>query len=172
MNKDLIFSSLLAIHHEFWNTAVALGKAEPPQGKWSIAQHVQHINKTLGGMSRYLQSDRKTLVDKFGLSDHPSRSFEEVEAVFNKFFEVPRVSPERFNPAGAGDIQLNDEIRAGEAILVNMRHSMQQWREEDFDRHNCPHPAAGMFTLREMLYFSIIHADHHHKAIRMMEAVR
>lgn len=172
MNKDLIFSSLQANHHEFWNTAVALNQTEPPAGKWTAAQHVQHINKTLGGIARFLQGDKAVLTEKFGVSANGSRPFEEVEKIFSVFFAEPRKAPVQFVPVDAGEIHLSDEIRNGEALLVAMRSSLNAWTEEDLDRQNCPHPLAGTFTIREMLYFSIMHAHHHHQAILLYEALR
>ena len=37
--------------------------------------------------------------------------------------------------------------------------------EEDLDNYILPHPLIGKTTIREMLYFTIYHVQHHHKAI-------
>ena len=35
------------------------------------------------------------------------------------------------------------------------------WSEEELDRHQIPHPALGLISVREMVYFIGIHTRHH-----------
>jgi hypothetical protein len=38
---------------------------------------------------------------------------------------------------------------------------LQKFQEEQFDEIMLPHPILEKITLREMLYFTIYHAEHH-----------
>ena len=42
---------------------------------------------------------------------------------------------------------------------------LDSFEEDDLDKYLIPHPVLGKLTIREMLYFTICHTLHHHKAI-------
>ncbi|MFN2437645.1 MAG: hypothetical protein ABR503_00495 [Chitinophagaceae bacterium] len=47
---------------------------------------------------------------------------------------------------------------------------LNKYSEEEIDRFVLPHPLLGKLTLREMMYFTIYHVEHHHKiTIRNLE---
>ena len=39
------------------------------------------------------------------------------------------------------------------------------WSEKDLDKYKLPHPLLGKLTVREMLFFTIYHNEHHLKAM-------
>jgi hypothetical protein len=41
---------------------------------------------------------------------------------------------------------------------------MDKFSEAQLDEYVLPHPILGKLTIREMLYFTIYHATHHHLA--------
>jgi len=40
---------------------------------------------------------------------------------------------------------------------------VRKYNEQQLDSYILPHPLIGKLTLREMLYFTLYHAEHHHK---------
>jgi hypothetical protein len=38
---------------------------------------------------------------------------------------------------------------------------MHTWSEDDLDNHRLPHPLLGKLTVREMLFFTLYHIQHH-----------
>ena len=161
MNKTAIFNALKAAHTGLWDTALAFHSQQMPDGKWSVEQHVRHINKTMGGMARFLQTDKGLLEQKFGVSAKPSRTPEEIDRVFAGFFENGAQSPANFIPEETRDLSLESEISSGKQMMEKTSEGLNTWSEEQLDHQLCPHPLLGNFTVREMLYFSILHAQHH-----------
>jgi hypothetical protein len=51
-------------------------------------------------------------------------------------------------------------------LVVALNRKIDKISEEDLDKHNLPHPLIGKTTIREMLYFTIYHVQHHQKAIK------
>jgi hypothetical protein len=49
-----------------------------------------------------------------------------------------------------------------EAFISNL----QNWSEEELDIYNCPHPVLGKTTIKEVLYFTIYHVQHHTEIIK------
>ena len=46
--------------------------------------------------------------------------------------------------------------------------SLTKWSEAELDRYLLPHPLLGKLYLREMLYFTIYHTQHHLCAIKKL----
>ena len=171
MNNTEILNALKAAHTGLWDTALALRSQKMPEGKWSVEQHVQHINKTMGGMARFLQTDKNVLEQKFGLTQNSSRTPEEIDRLFAPFFENQPKSPANFVPEETEAISLENEISAGQQMIAKAGDGLNSWTEEQLDSQQCPHPLLGNLTLREMLYFSILHAQHHASLItRLLKA--
>jgi uncharacterized damage-inducible protein DinB len=49
---------------------------------------------------------------------------------------------------------------------VALNRKIDKISEEDLDKHILPHPLIGKTTIREILYFTIYHVQHHQKAIK------
>lgn len=47
-------------------------------------------------------------------------------------------------------------------MLDQLIKSIQKYSEQELDQTILPHPLLGKITLREMLYFTIYHVEHHH----------
>ncbi|MCB9182399.1 MAG: DinB family protein [Flavobacteriales bacterium] len=41
-----------------------------------------------------------------------------------------------------------------------------RWSESDLERYLLPHPLLGKLTLREMLYFTLYHVQHHQALVQ------
>ena len=46
---------------------------------------------------------------------------------------------------------------------------MERWKDVDLDRYLLPHPLLGKITLREMLYFTTFHIQHHQQTIENLQ---
>ena len=44
--------------------------------------------------------------------------------------------------------------------------TFDRWKDADLDKYLLPHPLLGKLTLREMMYFTILHVNHHQHAIK------
>ena len=62
-------------------------------------------------------------------------------------------------------------IDEGRTLLAAMVEALARWSESDLDAFLCPHPAMGPLTVRVMVMFTALHADHHRKGIeKLVEA--
>lgn len=50
-------------------------------------------------------------------------------------------------------------------LIMSLNQKIDKLDEEELDNYILPHPLIGKTTIREMLYFTIYHVQHHHKAI-------
>ncbi len=52
-----------------------------------------------------------------------------------------------------------------QGLVQKLCKRMNKYSEEELDKYILPHPLMGKVTLREMLYFTIYHVQHHEKQI-------
>ena len=167
MNKSDIITHLQAAHTSFWDTASQVPNPTISiNGKWSVAQNVQHINIGLSRIDAYLELPKSTIEAKFGLSNRNSKSQVIMTKVFGNAFENGVQSTESFLPEE--NLQTRIEIlnSQGKQFLKALIENLQNWSEEELEKYNCPHPFLGKITVREILYFTIYHVQHHHKSIK------
>jgi len=64
-------------------------------------------------------------------------------------------------------------VEKGQKLKFNLTNEMKwlfskldKFTENELDRYILPHPLLGKLTLREMLFFTIYHIEHHEKLIK------
>ncbi len=132
-----------------------------PEGAWTAGQHLLHLIKSTKPLGKGMGYPRLLLLFKFGRVKHEDRSYEGVIEAYRSALEnggeatgdfVPREVKKEEREALIG--RFRDEM----AVLTNQVH---QWSEKNLDKTVVPHPLIGNLTLREMLYFTIYHMEHH-----------
>jgi len=72
----------------------------------------------------------------------------------------------RFIPKSFRFDQKADGIKALHALLAKLEKQIRGYSEETLDTLILPHPLLGKITLREMIYFTAYHAEHHEELVR------
>ena len=135
-------------------------------GKWSTSQQLEHIIKSIGPVRLAFFLPASILKMVFGTSNRPSRSYEGLVEKYLGKLSAGGKAPPRFIPSGQ-----TTEVRANATKLRHLTESLadnvDSFSEKQLDFLLLPHPLLGKLTLREMLYFTIYHVQHHHKQIRL-----
>jgi len=50
--------------------------------------------------------------------------------------------------------------------LTDLKKILNKWDEKSLGEYILPHPAIGKITIREMMYFTIFHTDHHLRTLK------
>jgi hypothetical protein len=58
-----------------------------------------------------------------------------------------------------------------EKLVNSLCKSINSYSEEQLDQYILPHPLLGKLTIREMMYFTIYHAQHHTTIVRQTVAM-
>lgn len=135
---------------------------------WSIEQNCSHLLQSSVPVAKSLKAPKQVLLT-FGESSTGSGTYEElVQKYLDRLKEGVKASGE-YLPVGSeqGETLL--------AFLENWRKTMKlmignlsSWTEEDLDLYQLPHPAIGKLTIREMLFFTIYHTNHHLNTIQKL----
>jgi len=134
-----------------------------PEGKWSAAQQVKHLIIS-ANQTRLAYTLPKFIVKLYtGKPNRPSRSYDELVQRYKTKLAQGGKASGRFVPPkienGYGKEKLLKEFKASMTKLGNSIH--KNLKEPQPDQYLCPHPLLGKVTLREMLYFTIHHNEHH-----------
>lgn len=132
-----------------------------PEGAWTAGQHLLHIIKSTKPLAKGVGYPRILLRLKFGKATGPSRSYEELVAAYQQKLAAGGKATGEYVPR---EVKMNERdvlverFKAEMNVLINNIH---QWKDENLDLTVLPHPLIGTITLREMLYFTIYHMEHH-----------
>lgn len=166
MNKKEIINHLNTVHLSFWGTANKLSNATitADDGKWSVEQNTDHLNKVLSQVNNFLNIPKETIELNFGLSNRKSMTYKSLIKVYEMALKKGVKSTAPYIPDS--NLNTSELIVQGKELLSNLILNIQNWEEDDLESYNCPHPALGIITIRELLYFTIYHVEHHHKIIK------
>ena len=142
---------------------------QPATGKWSAAENVQHLflsAKPLVG----LFGKPENILQQWGKSNRQSRGYDELVKTY-----LDKVSGLK----GAAAISNPQTVSATKAEQMENLHAIHSKFLERaaalpkniLDEYQIPHPLLGLLTVREFLYFTHYHTQHHHKALKgLMQA--
>lgn len=146
-------------------------KYKPAAEVWSIAENFQHLILSSNPVATSLAIPTMALW-VFGLpKPRQSRQYGQLVSDYqnslNKGFQSP---PEYVPYVGKDKDGLLNAWQRMETKLV--RRLSNFWREEQLDKYLVPHPSLGKITIRELMFFTVYHADHHLKNMeeRLKEA--
>ncbi len=137
--------------------------------KWSIAENCKHLSLSVKPLNTAFSLPNFALLF-FGKLNRPTRNYDEItEKYYQKLAEgavaTPQFVPEKISVENKKADLIQELKKTNETFLKKM----DDFTEEDLDKYLIPHPVLGKLTIREMLYFTICHTLHHHKAINFQQ---
>ena len=129
--------------------------------KWSAGEQLEHINRTVAYLARAMKVPKFLIKLKFGKSNRPSKTFDQLVAKYSKGIQKGFKAQAPFIPE---ILNIAERQAAVDTILKNTRrieNKIGKFSESDLDTMIVPHPALGILTFREMMYFTIHHVEDH-----------
>lgn len=137
-----------------------------PAGRWTMGQHLEHLIRSVQPLTQGLMAPKFLLGLLFGTGKHPSRSYAEVAAIYEKALDEGGKASGRYVPP-AVPLEKRGKLlaqhRAETAKLVKL---VDKFSEADLDKYGAKHPLIGWLTMRELLMFTIHHHDHHLETLK------
>jgi hypothetical protein len=167
-SKRELLRELRALHEsstEFWDSFPASDFFAPLGDAWSPADNVRHLIKSNRPVARALRLPRIALLARFGIALRRSRTFAEVRDTYRAAL-ARGVTAGRFAPApepapADPDAARRALMKKRAEIAADLESAVEAWGERALGRFRLPHPALGMLTVREMLFFTLYHNLHH-----------
>ncbi|NOT74733.1 MAG: DinB family protein [Cyclobacteriaceae bacterium] len=166
MKKTELQERLISNHSSFTgfvrNLSDVIANHSMP-GKWTPLQQLSHIEKSVSPVKLAFSLPKFLLSLIFGKSNRSSRTYDELISRYKEKLQAGGKSTTRFLPDPSCDrVNLNDAVDKHVKALCS---KIDRFSEAELDRFILPHPLLGKLTLREMIYFTIYHVEHHHSQI-------
>lgn len=138
--------------------------------KWSAADNVEHLVLSVKPLNLAFRLPKFILLF-FGKPNRPIRTYDELVKKYLERLHAGGRATSAFVP--------KSNYQDKRLLLENFKQmnqgfikSLSKWTDADLDRYLIPHPLLGKLYVREMLYFTIYHTQHHLKAIESCAAIR
>ena len=176
MNKTSIITASQNAFHQLTEKGFETSESdffENPDGKWSVAENIQHLILATGTSTLAFQLPRFLLRLTGGKPNRNSRTYEEMLVKYQAKLNNGGKVSKRYVPRDQVPSQ-NEKESLKKSILYkwnkvssNFIFALTTGRsEEDLDNYLIKHPLLGRITLRELGYFTIFHTLHHLESIK------
>lgn len=167
MTKPELIKKLISNHQQF---AAYISKLDDQDfafslnnEKWSAGQQADHICRSLSPLKMLLRFPKWLVRSVFKKANRPSKSYDQlIEKYLTRLDQGGRASG-TFIPARKEQLNRIVLSRKIERDILKLCQSLYKYNEQELDELVLPHPLLGKLTLREMMYFTIYHVEHHHQ---------
>lgn len=135
-----------------------------PGSKWSAAENTIHLIKSVAPINLALGLPRFSFI-LFGKAD-TSKTYDEVIAAYTESLAAGAKASRAYVPGSGKHTAAAQILKRFDQHYKTLIAKLSKWSEEDLDTYRLPHPIIGKLTVREMLYFTIYHLEHHLNSMR------
>ena len=132
-----------------------------PDNKWSVGQNLEHLIRSVKPLQLAYSLPKFVLQIIFGKSNRPSKSYDEL---VNKYKTKLAAGGRASGPFIPPDVSFKNReglIKKYDRHKQKLINKIKKQNEKDLDKYILPHPLLGKLTLREMLFFTVHHNEHH-----------
>ena len=172
-DKSQIISALDEKVDAFNNYITTLNKEQfeaTPNGKWSAGQNLDHLIRAIKPLQLAYSLPKLALMILFGKTNRPSRTYNEVVTKYKTKLTAGGKASRPFIPPVIHFEKKDELIKKYTEQKQKLISKIGKQSEFDLDRYILPHPLLGKVTLREMLYFTVHHNEHHLETVKSRTA--
>ena len=171
-NKDEIIDALNEKINAFNNFISPMTKEEfeiSPGGKWSAGQNLDHLIRAIKPLQLAFRLPKLFLKIFFGNANRPSKSYEQLVGKYKSKLAAGGKASGPFIPPVILFENKNALLKTYEKQKLNFIRKVRKQKESELDKYILPHPLLGKLTMREMLFFTIYHNQHHLETLEQRE---
>ena len=158
MNREEIIAALKTATKE----VIGFSGEYNVEGKWNYEEQIVHLTKCLKPLSLGLRLPVLAFRWKYGTPNRPVRTFEEVVDKYLAKLENFQGANPNFAPVKKRPVSRDVAILGYQKESERLYKAIGSWSESQLDNYLLPHPLLGRVMIREMLYFTIYHTQHHY----------
>ncbi len=169
MTKADIIKKIINNHAQFLTDLSGMNESDfiyAAAEKWSAGQQLEHIVKAVAPINLAFSLPRFMLRLMFGKPNREGRTYDELVLKYHAKLAAGGKSTKQFMPQLVVFTQKTTLINHLQKSIDKLEKQLAHYDEKQLDSYLLPHPLLGKLTLREMLYFSIYHVEHHRLSIK------
>lgn len=169
MNKDKLIKQLFVNHSLFVDYINSLTNekfiAQFDQ-KWNAGKELDHIVKSVGPLAKVL-GNKATIIENFGTMNRPILNYIDLTNKYRNELKKGGIALGKFIPEKEIGIDKRAELTKTLLDYVKMiENNIKNFTEDELDNLVLQHPLLGQLAIREMIYFTIYHVEHHKHNIK------
>jgi hypothetical protein len=132
-----------------------------PRGKWSAGQHLEHLIRSSRPVYMAIGLPAFLLRLLFGKPNRTPRNFEQLVLHYKEKLSQGGTASGRFLPPAVPYRQQQQKLQQFLQLKDTLQIRVLALPETKLDNCLLPHPLLGKITVREMLFFTVYHTQHH-----------
>ena len=166
LSKDEIIARFLTNHVRMAGMVADMNETDfsaTLDGKWSAGQQLDHIYRSLKPLTMALGLPKIAVKILIGTANRPSKDYEGLVEKYHAVLAGGATATGAYVPKKVlfeNKVKLAEKVRSNVSKLAS---HLAKYSEQDLDQYILPHPLLGKLTVREMLFFTIYHSEHHYK---------
>ncbi len=168
MDRPAISAALLQHHESFIARVLSVPmdeRALSRNGKWTPAQQIEHILRAVRPVAFALSVPKWFLRWRFGKPNRAPRDYDVLVQRYTEKLEAGGRASGRFVPPAVPANEVERIAASVRRTVSALSRRVNAWTEEELDTVLLPHPLLGKLTVREMLFFTIYHVQHHQRSV-------
>jgi hypothetical protein len=173
LTKELIIKNLQGNHQDFIDLLFTMSEKDfnlSVNNKWTAGQHFEHIYISISALTRALKLPLFFLKIIFGKANRPSKDYDALVNKYHDKLENGGVASGRYIPKQISFKQREQLKRKLSGTVLQLCNTIENCTESSLDNYILPHPLLGKLTIREMLYFTIYHVEHHRNLVNKISS--
>ena len=143
-----------------------------PNEKWSAGQNLDHLIRSIKPLQIAYRLPKFALSVMFGKANRPSRTYDELVIKYKAKLKAGGRASGAFIPPAVDFEKKDILIKKYAAQKQKLITKIKKRSETELDVYILPHPLLGKLTLREMLYFTIHHNEHHLELLKSRQLAK
>jgi hypothetical protein len=132
-----------------------------PQGKWTTGQHVDHLIKSSKPVFMAIGLPAFVLRLLFGKPNRPGKTYHQLVQRYTEKLAAGGAASGRFVPPAVPYRMQQAKLQQFLLLKTRLQQRILTLSDNKLDSYLLPHPLLGKLTVREMLYFTVYHTEHH-----------
>ncbi len=162
--REQIAAALDEVFAAFAGCVAAYNEAafvQMPGGKWSAGQHLEHLVRSSQPVYMAIGLPAFLLRMIFGKPNRAPRNFEQLVLRYKEKLAQGGAASGRFVPPPVPYSLQRQKIQQFIQVKDKLTKRVLALPESKLDNCLLPHPLLGKITVREMLFFTVYHTQHH-----------
>lgn len=140
-------------------------------GKWSAGQNLHHLVSSMQPLQAAFVLPKFMLGLLIGKANRPSKTYEALVEKYKLKLSGGGKAPARFTPPMVSFDKKETLIKKYDLQKEKLIQKIKKQSEEELDQYILPHPLLGKITMREMLFFTTYHNEHHLQIVKKRKEI-